>query len=139
MTQNGLLLNHIPPFLIKVMLSCHMKVWVLNLNRLIGDKPNLRQLQCLCKGCTKITVLKQVAPKWKELAMEMGFEHSEIKTVDIQANKDPKNAVCEIVGSWLDGTVATDTRPLTWSTLVECLSNIECQSLADELSQILLD
>ena len=71
--------------------------------------------------------------------MEMGFEYSDIEIVDMQTKKDPKNAVYEILGRWLEGTVATDARPLTWSTLVECLSNIECQSLADELSQILLD
>ena len=70
--------------------------------------------------------------------MEMGFGYSDIETVDIQTNKDPKMAVCSVIGRWLEGTVA-DMRPLTWSTLIECVSNIECQSLADELSCILLD
>lgn len=110
-----------------------------NYGCLAGDKPNLRQLQRLCKGCSKVTVLKNIAPKWQELAIEMGFEYSDIEIVDMETDKNPMNAVRKILGRWLEGTVTTDTRPLTWSTLVECLSNIECQSLADELSQILLD
>lgn len=115
--------------------------WILNtiLLYLAGDKPNLRQLQRLCKGCKKVTILKNIAPKWQELAIEMGFEYSEIEIVDMENRNNPKNAVCKILGRWLEGKVTTDTRPLTWSTLIECLSNIECQSLADELSQILLD
>lgn len=136
MTWNGV--KRFPLFLIKV-LSNHVRAWIELLLCLTGDKPNLRQLQRLCKGCMKVTILKNIAPKWKELAMEMGFEYSDIEIVDMQTKTDPKNAVYEILGRWLEGTVATDTRPLTWSTLVECLSNIECQSLADELSQILLD
>lgn len=115
--------------------------WILNtiLLYLAGDKPNLRQLQCLCKGCKKVTILKNIAPKWQELAIEMGFEYSEIEIVEVEDRNNPMNAVRKILGRWLEGKVTTDTRPLTWSTLIECLSNIECQSLADELSQILLD
>ena len=139
MTQNGLLLNNISPFLVKVHTFLLHESLDPKLKPIIGDKPNLRQLQRLCKGCMKVTVLKNIAPKWKELAIEMGFEYSEIETVDMQTNKDPKTAVCKILGSWLEGMVISDTRPLAWSTLIECLSNIECQSLADELSQILFD
>ena len=115
--------------------------WILNtiLLYLAGDKPNLRQLQRLCKGCKKVTILKNIAPKWQELAIEMGFEYSEIEIVDMENRNNPKDTVYKILGRWLEGEVTTDTRPLTWSTLIECLSNIECQSLADELSQILLD
>ena len=102
-----------------------------------GDKPKLKELQRLCNGCMKVTVLKSVAPKWKELAMEMGFEYNDIETVDLQVNKDPQEAAYRILGMWLRGSSGL-SEPVTWGTLIECVSNVECQSLADKLSDVLL-
>ena len=102
------------------------------------DKPELNELYYLTSGCTKVKVIKTIAPKWIELAMVMGYEHSDIESVDKRTQKDPLNAVRVILGQWLDG--AEDLcGPPTWSTLVEHISTIECQSLADTLNSLLLD
>lgn len=105
---------------------------------LLDDKPRLKELQRVDNGCMKVTVIRNVAPKWKELAMEMGFEYDDIETVDLQANRDPQKAAYNILGRWLRGASGL-CEPVTWSTLIECVSNIECQSLADKLSDVLLD
>ena len=81
-------------------------------------------------------VIKSVAPKWKELAMEMGYEYSVIESVDMKTQKDPQNAAYEILGCWLTGSEGL-CEPVTWNTLIDCLSNIECQSLADKLIDVL--
>ena len=86
----------------------------------------------------KVKVIKTIAPKWIELAMVMGYEHSDIESVDKRTQKDPLNAVRVILGQWLDGSEGL-WGPPTWSTLIEYLSTIECQSLADRLNNLLLD
>ena len=103
----------------------------------LDNKPTLKELQRLTSGCMKIMVIKSVASKWRNLAMEMGYEYSDIESVDIRAQRDPQIAVCTILGRWLTGSEGL-CGPVTWSTLIECLSNIECQSLADRLNDILL-
>ena len=70
--------------------------------------------------------------------MEMGFEYDDIETVDLQASKDPQKAAYGILGMWLKGSSGL-CEPVTWNTLIECVANIECQSLADKLSDVLLD
>lgn len=70
--------------------------------------------------------------------MVMGYEHSDIELVNVTTQRDPLNAVRHILGQWLDGSESL-CGPPTWSTLVEHLSTIEYQCLADRLNDILLD
>ena len=102
------------------------------------EKPTLKELRRLGVGCTKVTVLKSIASKWRELAMEMGYDYSAIESVDIKSCKDPQIAAYDILGQWLTGVEGL-CGPVTWRTLIECLSNIECQSVADKLNDVLLD
>ena len=102
------------------------------------DKPKLSQLYCLTSGCTKVKVIKTIAPKWIDLTMVMGYEHSDIESIDKRTQKDQLSAVRLILGQWLDGSEDL-CGPATWSTLIEYLSTIECQSLADRVNSILLD
>ncbi len=104
----------------------------------IDDKPKLSQLYCLTRGCTRVQVIKSIAPKWIDLAMVMGYEHSDIESVNITTQRDPLNAARIILGQWLDGSENL-CGPVTWSTLIEYLSIIEFQSLADKLNNVLLD
>ena len=104
----------------------------------IDDKPTLNELYCLTSGCMKVKVIKTIAPKWIELAMVMGYEYSDIELVNVTTQRDPLNAVRHILGQWLDGSEGL-CGPATWSTLIEHLSTIECQSLADRLNTVLLD
>ena len=103
-----------------------------------GDRPTLKELRRLCVGCTKVTVLKSIASKWRELAMEMGYDYSSIESVDIKSCKDPQIAAYDVLGQWLTGTEGL-CGPVTLNTLIECFSNIECQSVADRLNDVLLD
>ena len=83
--------------------------------------------------------LKTIAPKWVYLAMEMGFQQSDIETIEQQTHKDPLEAIRSILGTWLQGSKENLCEPVTWITLIECVSNIEFQHLADELNSVLLD
>ena len=96
----------------------------------------LKELQHLGTGCNKVTVIRSIAPKWKQLAMEMGYEYSVIESVDMKVQRDPYYAAYEILGRWVEGCEGL-CGPVTWSTLIECFSNIECQSLADKLKVLL--
>ncbi len=116
--------------------SCTDSVYAYCRSLLLGDKPSLKELRCLTNVCNKVMIIKSVAPKWKELAMEMGYEYGDIESVDMKAHKDPQSAAYEILGRWLAGSEGL-CAPVTWSTLIECLSNIECQSLADRLKDVL--
>ena len=71
--------------------------------------------------------------------MAMGYEHSDIELVNNTTHRDPVNAVCHILGEWLDGSEGFKCGPATWSTLIEHLSTIEYQCLADRLNDVLLD
>ena len=115
--------------------ECTSVLSLLLLN-ILGDKPSLKELQRLTNGCHKVMVIKSIAPKWKELAMEMGYEYSVIESVDMKTQKDPQKAAYEILGRWLTGSEGL-CEPVTWITLIECLSNIECQSLADKLMDVI--
>ena len=64
----------------------------------LGKKPLLKELRRLSNGCNKVMVIKSIASKWKELAMEMGYEYSDIEAVDMKAHKDPQIAAYEILG-----------------------------------------
>lgn len=70
--------------------------------------------------------------------MVLGYEHGDIELVNLKTQRDPLNAVRHILGQWLDGSEGLQ-RPATWSTLIEHLSAIECQSLADRLNSVLMD
>ena len=98
----------------------------------------MNELYCLTSGGTKVKVIKTIAPKWIELAMVMGYEYSAIELVNVTTQRDPLNAVRHILGQWLDGSEGLHG-PVTWSALIEHLSTIECQSLADRLNNVLLD
>ena len=128
----------IPSYQLHIMYLLYIKYrYTCIAHLLLGDKPLLKELQHLTNGCNKVTFIKCVASKWKELAMEMGYEYSDIESVNTKAQKDPQIATYEILGRWLTGSEGL-CGPVTWSTLIKCLSNIECQSLADRLSDILL-
>ena len=82
-----------------------------------------------------VQVINHVAPKWEELAIALGFKHYTIMTVKRDYKSDAREACRQILSMWLKEAEETLVRPVTWDTLIQCLTNAEFSCLAEELKE----
>ena len=104
-----------------------------------GDQPELPELQLL-KGVDgrELRVIKTVAPKWKHVAIALGFAVHNIRTIERDYQWNMEEACMEMFMSWLEGGPDL-ARPPTWNTLIMCLRQAALIDVADRLKIILMD
>ena len=90
------------------------------------------------KSDKKLEIIKSVTPKWKEFGDLLEFDHDGTH-LDVIEAKHPNNrpASCrEMFQYWLAGN---GVEPVSWRTLVSLLRNVEKNTLAKDLEQMLSD
>ena len=71
----------------------------------------------------QVRVIDSVAPCWQSLAVALGFDGSSIQVIGMGAFHKPDDACREMFIRWLNGEQSL-RRPLTWTTLIECLQQV---------------
>ena len=97
----------------------------------IADEPSLSKIQKFVGRSGKTyRILAKVSPKWNRFAIALGLEE-DIDSVRMNTHHQVENACLEILRRWLDGG---GRKPVTWSTFIECLDDIQLGTLAEELT-----
>ena len=101
--------------------------------------PELHELQHLqaTDGRT-VRVIEEVAKKWKEVAIALRFGSHEIKSLESDAQHISEHACREMFIKWLN--IREDLRrPLTWTTLIQCLREAKLVETAKKLECVCLN
>ena len=108
----------------------------LNLLLLIGDRPELHELQMLefSDGTEPLRIMEEVGTRWKQMAMVFGFSNTRIKSIEKGKHYQPDDASFEVFSCWLEGE--HDLKPPTWDVLIQCLKQANLLDIAEMLSNI---
>ena len=104
------------------------------------EKPSLSDLWTLQgSGGKKVKIIETIASKWEQLAMALGFDGHTIDNVKRDFERDCEGASHKILRKWLEETDSYDNLklPVSWSTLIQCLRDIEYSSLCDDIQMII--
>ena len=84
----------------------------------------------------EVRIVDTVAAEWEELAMALGFDGHIINFVKKDFSQDSKGATCKILRMWLDGDYNDLKGPISWSTLLQCLTDIGYSTICEEIQEI---
>ena len=103
-------------------------------NNLLGTTPELHELQLLKldNGRESVRIMERVTPKWKQVAIALGFNGSRIEAVDMGAFHQPGDACLKMFTDWLAG--GHDLQPPTWDVLIQSLTAANLTDIADLLN-----
>ena len=73
-----------------------------------------------------------VTPKWKKVAIALGYNGSLIETMEMDAHYQSGNACLKMFTGWLEG--GHDLRPATWTVLIASMKAAKLMPLANLLS-----
>lgn len=79
--------------------------------------------------------MEGVAPKWKDVAILLGFTGSKIMSIDKGVQRDPEDACREMFICWLEG--GSNLKPVSWDSLIKCLIDTELSELAINVMKLL--
>ena len=99
----------------------------------LGKTPKLHELQRLefDKGRESLRIMERVTPKWKQVAIALGFNGSRIEAIEMGALRQPEDACLKIFTGWLAG--GHDLKPPTWDALIQSLTAANLPEIADLL------
>ena len=102
---------------------------------LLGTKPELHELQVLKfdEGRKLIRIMEGVTPKWKQVAIALGFNGSRIEAMEMGAHYQPGGACLIMFTDWLDG--GHDLQPPTWEVLIQSLRAANLTEIANLLNR----
>jgi len=87
----------------------------------------------LKKEHSTIKIIQNVAPKWKELATALKLRPDKVEEIAEETSEEDQ--ACEAVfRQWLSGRHRV---PVSWSTVVMCLSECGLQDLAQDVARVL--
>ena len=101
--------------------------------------PKLHELQQLeaADGRT-VRIIEEVAEKWKEVAIALRFGSHEMKNLEGDVQHISEYACQEMLIKWLD--IREDLRrPITWTTLIQCLREAKMVETAENLKYVCLN
>ena len=79
-------------------------------------------------------IMERVIPKWKQVAIALGFNGSRIEAIEIGALRQPEDACLKMFTDWLAG--GHDLQPPTWNVLIQSLRAAKLPEIADVLKFI---
>ena len=119
-------------------MSCIVMI-VMYIMKSSGEKPKLKELQLL-KGPDgrKVRIIDEMAPEWEKLADTLGFEATEISCIKKDHRQEPVTSCCLMLDTWLQESPNNQLRePVTWETLIQCLTETGCSILVLDLQTVL--
>jgi hypothetical protein len=75
--------------------------------------------------------MERVTPKWKRVAIALGFNGSRIEAIEMGAHYQPEDACLKMFTDWLAG--GHDLKPPTWDILIQSLRAAKLPEIADLL------
>ena len=99
----------------------------------LDEKPQLHQLQLLCRDHVVVNVIRAVAPSWEKFALYLMMERSVIDRWKINTNEF-EDATRKLFGHWLDGN---GRQPISWKTLIQALHESDLPIVAIKVEEIL--
>jgi hypothetical protein len=102
----------------------------------LGEKPELYELQLLefDEGKESLRIMERVTPKWKQVAIALGFNGSRIEAIEMGALRQPEDACLKMFSDWLSG--GHDLKPPTWDALIQSLRAAKLPEIAELLTFI---
>ena len=101
-----------------------------------GNVPELKELLLLeCSNGKELRIRESVTPDWKNVAITLGFNHANIKGIEMSCHYQPEDATLEMFRQWLKGA-NRDLKPATWSTLIQSLKDVKLNEIAAMLSNL---
>lgn len=102
---------------------------------------NVMNLSCLkYKSASgkdeRLFVMDDMAPRWRNVGLMLNFSPADLDNIETSQQKDPVKCCEKLMSQWLGGFVS-DSRPKTWSTLIEALKDARLGDLADKIEAIL--
>ena len=106
------------------------------MGNLLGKTPELHELQLLefDKGRKSLRIMEKATPKWKQVAIALGFNGAKIEAIDMGALRQPEDACLKMFTDWLAG--GHDLRPPTWDVLIQSLRAVNLPEIANMLKFI---
>lgn len=104
----------------------------------VGNKPTLEQLVILEGHRRRVKVIESVAARWENLALALGFEAPVIDYLRRDFEHNSLGAATQVLIKWLNGEGDLD-KPITWSTLIQCLNEAGKKVLAEDVEETLKD
>ena len=97
---------------------------------LLDFKPKLHELQLLeFPDGKELRIIDTVAPKWRQVAIALGFEGPKIETIEMGAHFQPDDACLKMFIDWL-----SRGRDLTWKSLIQSLKAANLTEIANLLN-----
>ena len=83
-----------------------------------------------------ITIVTEVAGRWERMARRLNLTEGEVEILQRRHASDVESACTDLFQRWLKGN---HRQPVTWQTVVECLTEIDLNVAAEDLNAILVD
>lgn len=77
-------------------------------------------------------IMEEVTPKWKHVAIALGFDEARIRAIEIGAHYQPDDACFKMFSDWLAG--GHHLKPATWAVLIRSLKAAKLTKNYDLLS-----
>ena len=81
---------------------------------------------------TELRIIEKVVPKWKQVAIALGFDGARIETIEMGALRQPEHASRKMFTAWLAG--GHDLKTRTWDVLIQSLKAVKLTEIADLLN-----
>ena len=100
------------------------------------EMPELHQLQLMKGRGQTLRVMESIAPRWKQLAIALGFDQSRINSIKQNSHYKTEDACLSMLMRWQNGE--HDLKPYTWANLILALQACGERALANSLKSICL-
>ena len=101
----------------------------------IGNIPKIFELQLLKStefDGNEIRIMEAVAPKWKQVAIALGFNEARIEIIEMGSCYQPEDACLKMFSLWLAG--GHNLKSPSWEVLIHSLRAANLTELANLLS-----
>ena len=86
------------------------------------------------KESMTLRIMEKVIPKWKRVAIALGFNARRIEAIEMGALHQPEDACLKMFTDWLAG--GHNLRPPIWDVLIQSLRTANLSEIVDLLKFI---
>ncbi len=105
-------------------------------NLCTGEGPSIQEFQCLRwnrDGREERTrIMSEVTPKWRVFGIALGFDMTELETIELACLRDPEACIQKLFGQW-----ALSKESYSWNGMVEALKDSGLDNLAAKVEEFL--
>ena len=93
------------------------------------SRPSLHQLKHMRSTSKKVTVIRSIAPWWKDIGKYLGYSEPTLNAIKQREGHKGEEACCEALFQlWLE-----ENEDASWYLLLDALENIKFLDLADDI------